>query len=84
MIMSRRMRCAGHIAGMGEERNACRILEGKSEGKRPLGKPIRRWVDNIKTDPREIGWGDMDWIDVAQDILSLIRVVYSTPEFEVL
>jgi hypothetical protein len=44
-----------------------RILVGKSEGKRPLGRPRRRWVDNIKMDLREIGWDDMDWIDLTQD-----------------
>jgi hypothetical protein len=52
---------------MGEERNAYRILVGKPEGKRPLGRPRRRWVDNIRMDLREIGWDDVDWIDLAQD-----------------
>jgi hypothetical protein len=52
---------------LGEERNAYRILVGKPEGKRPLGRPRRRWVDIIKTDLREIGWDGMDWIDLAQD-----------------
>jgi hypothetical protein len=47
--------------------NAYRILVGKSEGKRPLGRPRRRWVNNIKMDLREIGWDGMDWIDLAQD-----------------
>jgi hypothetical protein len=50
---------------MGAMRNACRILVGKPEGKRPLGRPRRRWVDDIKTDLREIGWDGMDWIDLA-------------------
>jgi hypothetical protein len=50
-----------------ERRNANRILVGKLEGKRPLGKPRCRWMDNIKMDLREIGWGGMDWIDLAQD-----------------
>jgi hypothetical protein len=59
MIKKRRMRWAGHVARMGEKRNACRIL-GKPEGKRPLGRPRRRWVDNIKIDLREI-----DWIELA-------------------
>jgi hypothetical protein len=52
---------------MGAKRNAYRILVGKPEGKRPLGRPRRRWVDNIKIDLREIGRDGMDWIDVAQD-----------------
>jgi hypothetical protein len=51
----------------GEKRNAYRILVGKPEGKRPLGRPRRRLVDNIKMDLREIGWDGMDWIDLAQD-----------------
>jgi hypothetical protein len=61
MIKSR-MRWAGYVARMGEKRNACRILVGKQEGKRPLGRPRRKWVDN-----REVGWDGMDWIDLAQD-----------------
>jgi hypothetical protein len=63
MIKSRRMRWAGHLARMGAKRNACRILVGK----RPLGRPRRRSVDNIKIDLRELGWDGMDWIDLAQD-----------------
>jgi hypothetical protein len=51
---------------MGEKRNACRILVGKPEGKRPLGRPRCRWEDNIRMDLREIGCGGMDWIDLAQ------------------
>jgi hypothetical protein len=67
MIKSRRMRWAGHVARMGQTRNAYRIVVGKPEGKRPLGRPKRRWVDNIKIDLREIGWDDMDWFDLAHD-----------------
>jgi hypothetical protein len=67
MIKSRRMRWAGHIARMWEKRNAYRILVGKPEGKRPLGIPRRRWVDNIKMDLREIGWDGRDWTDLAQN-----------------
>jgi hypothetical protein len=51
----------------GEKRNACRILMGKPEGKRPIGRPRHRWEDDIKTDLREIGWGGMDWIHLAQN-----------------
>jgi hypothetical protein len=60
MIKSRRMRWAGHVARMGEESNAYRILVGKPEGKRLLGRPRRRWTDNIKMDLREIGWDGLD------------------------
>jgi hypothetical protein len=61
------MRWAGHVAYIRELRNSYRIFVGKLEGKRPLGRPRHRWVGNIKMDPREIGWGDMDWIDQAED-----------------
>jgi hypothetical protein len=67
VIQSRRMSWAGHAARMGERRNAYRIMVGKPEGKRPLGRPRRRWVDNIKMDLREVGWDGRDWIDLAQD-----------------
>jgi hypothetical protein len=67
MIKSRKMRLAGHVTRMREKRNAYKILVGKPEEKRPLGIPRRRWEDNIKIDLREIEWGRMDWIDLAQD-----------------
>jgi hypothetical protein len=57
------MRWAGHVALMGENRNAYRLLVGK----RPLVRPRRRWVDNIKMDLVEVGWGDVDWIGLPQD-----------------
>jgi hypothetical protein len=52
---------------MGERRGAYRALVGKPEGRRPLGRPRRRWEDNIKMNLREVGWGGMDWINLAQD-----------------
>jgi hypothetical protein len=52
---------------MGEKRNAYRLLVGKSEGKRPLGRPRCRWVDNIRMNLGEVGWSDVDWIGLAQD-----------------
>jgi hypothetical protein len=66
MIKSR-MRWEGHVAQMGEKRNAYRILVGKPEGKKLTGRPRRRSVDNIKIDLREIGWDGMEWINLAQD-----------------
>ncbi|KAJ4442259.1 hypothetical protein ANN_12125 [Periplaneta americana] len=66
-IKSRRLRWAGHVARMGESRNAYRVLVGRPEGKRPLGRPRRRWEDNIKMDLREVGCDDRDWINLAQD-----------------
>jgi hypothetical protein len=67
VIKSRRMRWAGYVAQMGGKRNAYRLLMGKSEAKRPLRRPRRRWVDNIKMDLLEIGWGGANWIGLAQD-----------------
>jgi len=58
---------AGHVARMGEERGVYRFLLGKAEGRRPLGRPRRRWVDNIRMDLQEVGCGYMDWIGLAQD-----------------
>jgi hypothetical protein len=67
IIKARRMRWAGHVAQMGTKRNAYRLLVGKPEGRRPLGRPRRRWMDNIRIDLGEVGWGDVDWIGLAQD-----------------
>jgi hypothetical protein len=67
IIKSRRMRWAGHVARMGEKKNAYRLLVGKPQGKRPLGRPRRRWVDNIRMDFGEVGWSDVDWIGLALD-----------------
>ncbi|KAJ4440722.1 hypothetical protein ANN_08870 [Periplaneta americana] len=65
-IKSRRLRWAGHVARMGEFTNAYRVLVGRPEGKRPLGRPRRRWEDNIKMDLREVGYDDREWINLAQ------------------
>ena len=61
------MRWAGHVAHMREGRGMDRVLVGKPEGKRPLGRPRHRWEDNIKMDLQEVGCGGMDWIKLAQD-----------------
>ena len=66
-IKSRRMRWAEHVECMGERRVVYRVLVGKPEGTRPLGRPIRRWADNIEMDLQEVGCGGMDWIELAQD-----------------
>ena len=67
VIKLRRMRWAGHVASMSEERGVYRVLVGKPEGKRPLGRPRCRWVDNIRMDLHEVGCGYVDWIGLAQD-----------------
>ncbi|KAJ4436544.1 hypothetical protein ANN_16575 [Periplaneta americana] len=66
-ITPRRLRWPGHVARMGESRNAYRVLVGRPEGKRPLGRPRRRWEDNIKMELREVGYDGRDWINLAQD-----------------
>jgi hypothetical protein len=67
MVKSRRMRWAGYVARMGPTKNAYTILVGKPEGKGPLGRPRRMWVDNIKIDLREIRWDGVDWIDLVKE-----------------
>jgi hypothetical protein len=67
IIKLRRIRWAGHVARMGEMRNVYRLLVGKPERKRPLGRPRRRWMDNIKMELLEIGLSVVDWIGLAQD-----------------
>jgi hypothetical protein len=66
-IKSRKMRWAGHVARMGEERNVYSVLMGTPEGKRPLGRPRHRCEDGIRMDLREISWGSVEWIQLAQD-----------------
>jgi hypothetical protein len=68
---------------MGERRGAYRALVGKPEGRRPLGRPRRRWEDNIKMDLREVGWENIDWIDLAQDRDRWRAVVYTVMNFRV-
>jgi hypothetical protein len=67
VVKSRRMRWAGHVARMGEDRVVYRVLVGKREGKKPLGRPRSRWMDNIKMDLQEVGGGGGDWMELAQD-----------------
>jgi len=67
VVKSRRMRWAGHVARMGEDRGVHRVLVGNPEGKRPLGRPWRRWEDNIKTNLQEVGGDRGDWMELAQD-----------------
>jgi len=67
VIKWRRMRWPGHVARMGEERGVYRVVVGKPEGRRPLGRPRRRWANNIRTDLQEVGYVYMVWIGLAQD-----------------
>jgi len=83
VIKSRRMRWAGHVARMGEERVVYRVLVGKPERRRPLGRPRRRWVDNIRMDLQQVGCGYMDWIGLAQDRDGWRRLVSSVMNLRV-
>jgi len=67
VVKSRRMRWAGYVAHMGEDRGVHRVLVGKPEGKRPLGRRRRRWEDNIKMDLQKVGGGCGNWMELAQD-----------------
>jgi hypothetical protein len=83
VIKSRRLRWAGHVVRMGERRSAYRALVGKREGRRALGRPRRRWEDNIKKDLREVGWEGVDWIDLAHDRDRWRAVVYTVVNLRV-
>jgi hypothetical protein len=83
IIKPRRMRWAGHMARMGEKRNVYRLLVGKPEGKRPLGRPRRRWIDNIKMDHLETGVNVVDWIGLAQDMYRWRTLVNSVMNLRV-
>jgi hypothetical protein len=71
ILKARRMRWAEHVARMGEKRNAYRLLLGKPEGRRPIGRPRRRWLDNVRMDLVEVGWGDVVWLRIgtAEELL---------------
>ena len=92
-VIKWRIRWAGHVAGMGEEREVYRFLVGKPDGKRPLGRPRRRWVDNIRMDLQEVICGYMDWIGLAQvrdrwrtlvSAVMNLRVIYTLPRHHLL
>jgi hypothetical protein len=83
VIKSRRLRWAGHVARMGERKVAYRALVGKPEGRRPLGRPRRRWEYNIKMDLREVGRGGVDRIDLAQDRDRWRALVYTVMNLRV-
>ena len=83
VMKSRRMKWVGHVARMGKRRGAFRLLVGKPEKRRPLGRPMHRWEDNIKTDLREVEWGGLDWIDVTGDRERWRAVVNSVMNFRV-
>ena len=83
VVKSRRMRWAGHLARMGEDRGVHRVLVGKPEGKRPLGRPRRRWEDNIKMDVQEVGGGRGDWMEFTQNRDSWRALVGTVRNFRV-
>ena len=77
------MRKAGHVARMGHRRGVYSVSVGKHEGKRPLGRPSRRWEDNIKMDLQKLGGGGMDWIELARDRDRLRALVNAVMNFRV-
>ena len=83
VVKSRRMRWAGHVARMGEGRGVHRVLVGNREGKTPLGRPRRRWEDNIEMDLEEVGGGGGDWMELAQDRDSWRALVNKVMKFRV-
>jgi hypothetical protein len=83
VVKSRRMRWAGHMARMGEDRGVHRVMVGKPEGKRSLGRPRRRWEDNIKIDLQETGGGRGDWMELAQDRDRRRALVGTVRDFQV-
>jgi hypothetical protein len=83
VVKSRRMRWAGHVARVGEDKGVHRMLVGKSDRKRPLGRPRRRWEDNIKMDLEAVGGGRGDWMELAQDRDRWRALVSTVKNFQV-
>ena len=83
VVKSRRMRWAGHVTRMGEDCGVHRVLVGKPEGKRPLGRPRRRWEDNIKIDLQEVRGDRGDWMELAQGRNSWRALVGTVRDFRV-
>jgi len=83
VIKSKRMRCVGHVAGMGEDRGVHMVLVGKPKGKRPLERPRRRWKNNIKKDLQDVVGGRGDWMELAQDRDRWRALVGTVREFRV-
>ena len=83
VVKSRRMRWAGHVARMGEDKVVYRALVGKPEGKRPLGRPRCRWEDNIKMDLQQVGRGRGDWMELAEDRDGWLALVGTVRNFRV-
>jgi hypothetical protein len=83
VVKSRRMRWTGHVVRMGEERGVHRVLVGRPEGKRPLGRPRLRWEENIKMDLQEVGGGRGDWMELAQDRDGWRALVSTVRDFRV-
>jgi len=83
VIKSRRVKWAGHVAHRGEGRGVYRMLVGRPEGKRPLGRPRRRWEDNIKVDLRETGIDGANWIQLAQDSVQWLAFLNTVMNFRV-
>jgi len=84
VIKSGKMQWAGHVARMEKRRGVYRVLVGKPEGKRPLGRPRRRWEDNIKMDLQEVGFCGMNWIELAQDRDRWLALVNAVMDLRVL
>jgi hypothetical protein len=83
VVKSRRMRWAGHVTRMGEERGMHRVSVGKPEGRRPLGRPRRKWEDNISIDLQKVGGGRGDWMELAQDRDGWRALVSTVRDFRV-